>query len=323
MAGKRFGKARPSGVPNNATERKIRVLLELIRNRFVRLSSLAADYETSERSVLRDLQDLRAIGGRAGFRLSEKTENGQIRLLDFDARPTAIDKNAKALQSLIKDAAHALGEPVAQELETLTPHDERSGRRFLRFMLPMLREGTQAAETFKALQSAWAAHARVRFRYGTKPAQREVEPYAVLHHAGRYYLLGRDALVKGNGWRHFALDQIGGPIVRIGTFTPREIPSEFENDDALGWISGGSRHEIRVWLSPRIAPSAGSRVWQRDQRIETNADGSLTMTFTVGDADEVIRWSFGFANEARIVAPPAAVARAAELARAIASAYTR
>jgi predicted DNA-binding transcriptional regulator YafY len=321
MAIKRFGKARPSGQPSSATERKIRILLELIRNKSVRLSRLCDDYGASTRSILRDFQELRKIGARAGFALSDEVEHDRMALKSFDTRPTSLDQGGKALRTLIRSAAKALGKPVEQQLETLHDGEERQDRRFLRFMMPTLREGTYVADVFKALDGAWRANARVRFRYAGKRDERRVEPYAVLQHSGRYYLLGRDLAARDHGWRHFALDQIRTPIARIGTFAPREVPEEYGNDDALGWITAGKRCDVSVWLSPRIAPSATSRVWQRTQRIEGCDDGSAIITFNVSDIDEVIRWAFGFAAEAQVVAPQSAVARARELVEAMGKRY--
>ena len=319
MPAKRFGKPRRSGEPSTSTERKIRILLELIRNKYVRVSALCRQYDASERSMLRDFQELRKIGARAGFTLGDKVLNDRLELKSFDARPTALDRSGKALYALIRSAAAALGKPVEEELGSIGA-DERADRRFMRFMMPTLVEGTRVARVYKALERAWSSNARVRFRYADK-RERTVEPYAVLQRSGRYFLLARDVAAKDQGWRHFALDQIAEPIGRAGTFMPREIPADYRSYDVLGWMRGGPTTDVSVWLSPSMAPSATSRQWQRDQRVEHHADGSATMTFAVGDIDEVIRWAFGFGAEARVVAPDAAVKRARELARAISGNY--
>jgi predicted DNA-binding transcriptional regulator YafY len=321
MPAKRFGKPRRSGEPSGSTERKIRILLELIRNKYVRLSALCSQYGASERSMLRDFQELRKIGARAGFTLADKVVNDRLELQSFDSRPTALDRSGKALYALIRSAAAALGKPVEEELGEIASQ-ERSDRRFMRFMMPTLIEGTRVTHVYKALERAWAADARVRFRYGEK-GERTVEPYAVLQRSGRYFLLARDVAAKDHGWRHFALDQIIEPIGRAGTFTPRDIPPEYRSYDVLGWMRGGPTTSVSVWLSPHMAPSATSRQWQHDQDVEHHADGSATMTFAVGDVDEVIRWTFGFGAEARVVAPEAAVKRAQALARSICDAYAR
>jgi predicted DNA-binding transcriptional regulator YafY len=318
MATKRFGKARPSGEPSGSTERKIRILLELIRNKFVRLSRLAGEYDTSERSLLRDLQELRKIGKRAGFAISEKAENDRIRLISFDERPTAIDKSGRALQSLIRDAAHALGTPVEAQLESLqeeAPSPEP--RRFLHFLTPTLREGSRVAQTFKELESAWANDARVTFCYSGR--ERRLEPECVFVRSGRYYLLGRDP--NSRTWKYYALDAMEPPIKRAGSFTPQPIPPQYQREDTLGFFHGKTEERVSVWMSPTIAPSATSRVWQREQTIETHDDGSARMTFTVTDVGEIIRWSLGFGAEAKVVAPASAVEQARRTAQHVAESY--
>jgi predicted DNA-binding transcriptional regulator YafY len=317
MPGKRFGKARPSGEPSESTVRKIRILLDLIRNKFVHLSRLEAEYETSERSLLRDLQELRKIGARAGFKITEKSEGGVVRLTAFDARPSAIDKSGRAQRTLIRDAAHALGTPVETQLESLQEQNAAEERRFLHFLVPTLREGSRVAQIFEALQGAWANNARITFRYSGR--ERRLEPACVFVRSGRYYLLGRDPTSRT--WKYYALDAIEPPITRAGSFTPQAIPEKYLRDDTIGFIQGPSEERVSVWLSPAIAPSATSRVWQHDQHIEQHADGSATITFTVSDAGEVIRWALGFGAEAKVVAPASAVAQARTVAQAIARGY--
>lgn len=270
------GKGRPSGEPSGATERKIRILLELVRNKFVRLSRMCEDYEASERTILRDLQELRAIGERAGFRIAEKSEHDVVRLLDFDRRPTALDKSSRALRSLIRDIGRAMGPPVQAQLESIEGDEPRDDRRFLRFLQPSLREGSHVAQVFDELQAAWANNARVTFRYSHK--ERRVEPACAIVRSGRYYLLARDPAARD--WKYYALDNIELPIKRAGSFSPQPIPERYQNNDVLGFIQGPDEQRVSVWISRTMAPSATSREWQRAQRIEAHADGSVTMTFT-------------------------------------------
>ena len=318
MAGKRFGKPRASGEPSDSTERKIRILLELIRNKTVNLATLEDDYGIAERSLLRDFQELRNIGARAGFRISEKAENGRMRLLDFDARPTTLDQSGRKLYSLIKNAAKALGKPVEDEVSSIADRESEE-EPFLHFPMPTLIDGGAITDRVHALEGAWRGHARVRFRYSNK--ERRVEPYAIIVRAGRYYLVGRDIDARDGGWRHFALDRMEGTIARIGTFTPKAAPQEMVTPDAIGWMSGGKRTHVSVWISPTVAPSAASRQWQRGQRIKADTDGSVVITLSTNDVDEVIRWALGFGQEARVIAPAAAVERARALTREIAGAY--
>jgi len=318
---KKYGKPRQSGEPSIATERKIRIMLELIRNKNVRLEALEVDYGIAERSLLRDFQELRRIGERAGFHISEKAVNGRMQLTDFDARPTQLDQGGKKLYALIRGVAKALGKPVEAEVESLAEQAPRDEATFLRFLMPTLVDGTAVTETFKALEGAWRSNARVRFKYAGK--ERRVEPYAVIVRSGRYYLLGRDLDAKDDGWRHFALDRIAGTVGRAGSFTPRAVPEEILAPDSIGWmsLSGKKRIEVQVWISAALAPSAASRQWQRGQRVERCDDGSVVLTLATGDMDEVIRWAFGFGKDARVVGPQDAVERARALLDDIRTGY--
>lgn len=318
---KKYGKPRQSGEPSIATERKIRILLELIRNKNVKLEALEDDYGIAERSLLRDFQELRKIGERAGFHISEKAVNGRMELTEFDNRPTRLDQGGKKLYALIRGVAKALGKPVEAEVESLAQQAPRDEETFLRFLMPTLVDGTTVTETFKALEAAWRSKARVRFKYTGK--ERRVEPYAVIVRSGRYYLLGRDLDAKDDGWRHFALDRIGGTVARTGTFTPRTVPDEMLSPDSIGWMSltGKKRIDVGVWISPAVAPSAASRQWQRGQRVERREDGSVVLTLSTGDIDEVIRWALGFGKDARVVAPEIAVTRARNLLEEMAAVY--
>lgn len=281
---RRFGKARPSGEPSGSTERKIRILLDLIRHNSVRLSRLADEYGASERSVLRDLQELRKIGERAGFTLTDKTENDRVRLLSFD---------------------HIF---IPQPLEK---------PQLLHVLAPALREGSRAAETFKAIEAAWANNAIVTFRHNGK--ERRLEPARVIVRYGRYYLVGRDPTSRA--WKCYALDAIEPPITRAGSFRPEPLPEQYTCGDILGFLQGPGEERVSVRISPALAPSVTARVWQRHQEIEMHADGSATLTFTVHNSSEVICWALAFGADAAVIAPRSAVERARTMALEMAEAY--
>jgi predicted DNA-binding transcriptional regulator YafY len=179
--------------------------------------------------------------------------------------------------------------------------------------MPRLEAGSEAAEVFDALKAAHEKRARVPFRYRGRyddVTAREVEPYRVLAHAGRYFLVGYDVQPR-KGWRYFALDRIVGTPTRSGTFTPRAIPPAYLACDAVGMLqTGGATTDVTIRLSPVIAASVTSRSWQSSQRVTKRRDGSADITFAVADVDEAVRWALGFGAEAWVIAPPRAVAAA-------------
>jgi predicted DNA-binding transcriptional regulator YafY len=318
MAG-RIGKPRKSGDPTPATVRKIGILLDLVRNRRISLGACRRTYGASERTLLRDLQELRQIGESAGFKISDRGPNDSFTLSEFKARPSSLLAGEKRFRSLIAELLKAFGEPVQNAVGSLDPSSDDAAS-FLHVVQPRLIGGSAVAQTYDELEAAWRNDARVRFSY--KGQSRTVEPAAAMVRSGRYYLVARD-VAKGNaGWRIFSLDQIAGPIARAGTFARKAAPPKYASTDTIGWFKGdGERQTVEVTFSEELAPAAVSRQWQAAQTARTNADGTVTISLQVYDVDEVIRWSLGFADEAWISAPPATVKRAEETLKKIRSRY--
>lgn len=148
-----------------------------------------------------------------------------------------------------------------------------------------------------------------------------MEPYRVAVRSGAFYMIGYDR--GSRGWRTFALDRFRSKPVKAGTCTTtRVLPPEYASRDVIGFMKSiGKRIDVTVELSATVALSATARIWQADQRTELLPDGRAQMTFAVADASEVVRWALGFGADARIVAPPAAVAMARDMSRTIADAY--
>ncbi|MDQ6931943.1 MAG: WYL domain-containing protein [Candidatus Eremiobacteraeota bacterium] len=300
-----------AGEPIEAVERKIWLLLELLRHRSVQFQTYERLYERSDRSFKRDLQHLRKIGERTGFTVSN-LRDGIVTLQTVDASLKRTDKSSKALSTLLQSAAHALGAPVEHQMRGLTEAATNEERQFLYFALPQLVQGTHVASVYETLKDAWSSSARVRFKYGDDRVERVVEPHAVLNRSGRYYLIGFD-VGRGKGWRYFALDRIEGMPQRAGTCRPRALDESFTFSDTMGMLHGGPAVDVTVELSPLVAASATSRLWQRNQKVEPLPDGGARITFSVSDPDEVIRWAFGFATQAKIIAPPTVVERGCQL----------
>ncbi|MDQ6826469.1 MAG: WYL domain-containing protein [Candidatus Eremiobacteraeota bacterium] len=300
------------GQPVESVERKIWLLLELLRHKTVRFQTYERLYERSERSFKRDLQHLRKIGERTGFSISH-AQDGRASLETVDASLKKTDKRSKALATLLQSAVHALGAPVERQMRGLTEANAGGEAQFLYFALPQLVKGSHVSAVCEALQEAWSSSARVRIKYGEDRTERIVEPYAAINRSGRYYLVGFD-VARGKGWRYFALDRIEGMPQRVGTFQARPLDESFVVNDTMGMLqTGGPTTEVTVELSPLVASSATSRLWQKNQKVKVCDNGSAWITFTVSDPDEVIRWTFGYASEARIISPPAVVDRGREL----------
>ena len=311
---------RDTGEASESVGRKIWLLLELLRHRLVRLADYEQLHERDRRSFQRDLQQLRGIGKVSGFTIGT-LKDGIVRLDAFDPSLRRLDDARPPLLGLIAELARTLGEPIQGELGAIA-ESAPEGETFLHMQAPKLVEGSHVAKVYERLKDAWgsrAGRAAVRFRYRTAAAadveERTVEPYRVIVRSGRYYLVGYD--VGRRDWRMFALDAIVGLPAKAGTVQAvRQIPPAYEHADVLGFIKRtGRRVEVTVEFSPTVAVSATSRIWNRKQHVERLPGGAARLTVSVPDIDEVVRWAFGFGAEARVVAPPAAVRAAGELAQ--------
>lgn len=316
----RLGKPRQSGIPADATARKIAILLDLVRNKRISLKGCMATYGAKERTILRDLQEMRVIGEASGFCISERQNGDVFTLSEFKAKPSALIAGEKRFRALMAELLKSYGEPMHELAEGL-PDSGSDGSRdatFVHFVQPQLVDGSGVSKVFDALYAAWQNDARVEFSY--KGQKRAIEPAAAVVRAGRYYLVGRD--VAKRAWRTFSMDLIVGPIKRAGTFARKPPPAKYLSSDAIGFFKGdGNPQTVEVRFSKELAPAASSRKWQAAQKIDRNGDGTVTISVTVDDVDEVVRWALGFGDEAWISAPPSVVKRAAETLARITQRY--
>jgi predicted DNA-binding transcriptional regulator YafY len=314
------GRARSKDEPSLAAFRKIALLVDLVRHRTVVADTYQRKWSINARTLQRDLTQLRRIGARLGFRISSR-DNSRIELTSFErpARRTTGD----AAEPLIARLGAAFGEPLLRQLGELAT-DGDANTSFLHFAAPLILDGSRVADVTNAVRDAMRSESgpcRMRFRYigrdGTT-SERTVEPAHITVRSGRYYLVAYD--VDRRAWRVFALDMIDGTPRRAGSIAQRRpVPAAYANDDAIGFIRGGERvHDVVVEIAAPLAASVASRVWQERQIVQHLPNGRARITLHVTDPAEVVRWAFGFAPDARIVAPPDAVRLAAQLAHALA-----
>lgn len=61
--------------------------------------------------------------------------------------------------------------------------------------------------------------------------------------------------------------------------------------------------KVKVRFSPKAAPYVAERTWSRDQRITRRRDGSIDLTFSATNREEVISWVLSFGPEAELLEP--------------------
>ncbi len=162
----RLGKPRKSGSPTPAMARKIGILLDLVRNRRISLKGCEQTYGASERTILRDLQELRNIGETAGFRITEREHGDVCELSEFKSRPAGLVEGEKHLRALVTELLKAYGDPVHELADAVGGGDGTADETpFLHVVQPQLVDGTAVGKIYRDLEAAWRSSARVEFRY--------------------------------------------------------------------------------------------------------------------------------------------------------------
>jgi predicted DNA-binding transcriptional regulator YafY len=146
--------------------------------------------------------------------------------------------------------------------------------------------------------------------------QREVEPYALVHRSGWWYVVGHCRL--RHAIRSFRLDRIVELTLLDQTF---QIPADFNIRDHLA-IAFAS--ESKVTMRLQFAPSAAhvandlKGTWET---METQADGSVIVTLAMPDVAWATSMALGFGPIVTVLEPTELKESVCECANAIAERY--
>ena len=167
-------------------------------------------------------------------------------------------------------------------------------RRLLEVILDGLTERKDLKFSYRSLGSS-------------EPVWREVSPYGLFNRRGSWYLVGLCHLRREI--RSFKLDRVTSDI-EVNRKKPHkpdfEVPDSFDLCSETRWEwpgeHSGETVTAQVRFEPRLAfgfSGGGARV-EGSQRRE---DGSVDVTYVVGDPEEFVDWVLEFGAGARILAP--------------------
>ncbi len=291
----------------NRTDRLLAIVLELQRAGKRRAEDLAATFETSKRTIYRDMEALSeagvpvvAVPGQgyalmAGYflpPLSFRTDEATMLLLGSDVMAQQFDAQYRAA-----------AQSAAAKIEGVLPEKLRAEVRDLQESIRFFAPGDPAEhETLLHLRRAILDRTTVRFRYTARipsepepPIYREVDPYALIHVGGTWHLTGYDHLRRD--MRTFRLDRIEDLTLLDWTFVPPVpvIPRRQQPQDDRT-------------LVVRALFDANTARWVRESRSfyavaeEETADG-LLVTLTVRRETDVLQWLLGWGSHVRVLEP--------------------
>ncbi|GAA4904138.1 putative DNA-binding transcriptional regulator YafY [Stackebrandtia albiflava] len=178
----------------------------------------------------------------------------------------------------------------------------------LDFTLPETAATAPPVEVLTVFGEAVARHRRVHFGYRTHDGatgEREFEPYRLVFHSGRWYVVGRD--VTRAALRNLRVDRVAGPRLTDVSFTPPEgfdpaahllgslaaVPYRHDVEVLLDLDAAAARDRIPRWAGTVVSTGAGTVLRARAEDLSGMARilAGLGCRFTVrrpaGLRDEV------------------------------------
>lgn len=310
----------------NRTDRLLAIVLELQAKGSRRAEDLAAAFETSKRTIYRDIQALCesgvpvvAVPGQ-GYSLVEGFFLPPVTFTTDEATMLLLGANFMAdnFDAQYRAAARSAG----RKIEAVLNRKLRDEVHYLEQSILFIADGGTDTEKLLKLRQAILERKTVRFVYHTRypdsaarpPAPREADPYRLLHFFTGWYLVAychtRRAI------RHFRLDRLEALELLPKIFTRPAAEA------LLGYhpTSGGRDLTIRVLFDPGIAR------WVRESRFffvtaeEERPDG-LLVTLAVRQEPEALQWLLGWGAKARVLEPESLRQKMAQEAEGILRQY--
>lgn len=306
----------------NRTDRLLAIVLELQGKGWQRAEDLADTFETSKRTIYRDIQALSesgvplvAVPGQ-GYSLMEgyflppvsfTTDEATMLLLGSDFMAQSFDAQYRAAaQSASRKIEGVLREQVRAEVTYL--------RENIRFIASSQPEAQGNGELLAQLRRAIIERNTIRFQYYPRyqdgnepPTLREVDPHSLAYIGGATYLNAYDH--SRNGMRNFRLDRIDKLAL---------LPKHFVRHAD---VAGVRREEIRG-ITVRILFDHQVTRWAQEARSfftvseEQTADG-LLVTLAVRQESEILQWLLGWGRHVRVLEPASLRRMVAQEAEAI------
>lgn len=309
----------------NRTDRLLAIVLQLQAKGWLRAEDLAAIFEISKRTIYRDMNALTEAGipivasPGQGFALVEgyflppvnlNADEAVVLLLGAGMMADSFDDDyQRAAQSAAAKIRAALPVAIVEAVDQL---EERM------YFVRSVGQTTDLA-LLRRVRSAVVRQRRLRFTYHTRYAAddqaqanyREVDPYGLIHHEGKWYLVAYCHLRQG--LRNFRLERIEGLETLPRSF---ERPADFTLRDQRD----DRELVVRVLFDCTVARWVQEEPSFFQESVEEQGD-DLLVTYRVRQFDEIAGWLLSWGSRVRVLEPPALRDHLASEAEAILANY--
>ena len=205
-----------------------------------------------------------------------------------------------SLQSLFEKVWAVLPKPLFRQMVSL--------RGAFLSGIPAQKEYRTYREFIQIIQDAVQGRKTLRLQYeprDQKPAERDVDPYAVHLRNGNLYVVGYCHMRKGI--RTFLVDRMQEIKLTGETF---ESPVGFSLENYLRHSFGMFTEElvrVKVRFHKSLTRYLLERRWHPSQKNKKLKDGSLELAFEVAGTKEIKTWIMGFGALAKVLEPASLV----------------
>jgi predicted DNA-binding transcriptional regulator YafY len=307
----------------NRTDRLMAIVLELQANGPRRAEDLARAFETSKRTIYRDMEALAEAGvpviaGDSGWALDEGYFLPPMAFTVDEATLLLLGANtvAGSFDAEYRAAAEAAGRKIQAVLPNAIRERAENLRDSLIFVSALTPGPAAETEALRLLRRAILRQQTVRFRYFTRypgdgrVSLRDADPYSLVCHDSMWYLIGYCHQRKD--MRTFKLSRMEDLTVTTRVFQPtaeRTDLSRQESRDTRNVV-------IRLLFDEDAAPWVmEDRLYYIEQR-EPVPDG-LAVTLRVRHLDEIFQWVMGWGRKVRVIEPDELRERLRDEARAM------
>ncbi|MFC4102496.1 helix-turn-helix transcriptional regulator [Paenibacillus xanthanilyticus] len=296
----------------NKTDRQLAIMLELQRNKMQRAEDLAALFETSVRTIYRDIQALSEMGVPImgapghGYSLMEgyflppigfSAEEAVTLLMGTDFIEQRLDGDYGQVAKAVRRKIEAiLPEPVREESKRV-----RETMRLLHVSEPIT--GLKEKEYLGQARRAIMERRKIRMAYqkklpesdGNRKSAREVDPYGLALVQGHWMLIGRCGLRQEI--RHFRVSRITELAMLEERF---EMPPDFKLSRYRPSDDRNERVVVRAHpdMVDKIAEHANFYL----DAVEERVDGAW-VSFRVRTPEELLHHILGWGGDVEVVEP--------------------
>lgn len=301
------------------------IVLELQGKGRQRAEDLAATFETSKRTIYRDIQAL----GEAGVPLVAVPGRGYALMKGYFLPPLSFNTEEATMLLLGSDFMaqnfdaqyRQAAQSASRKIEGVLPEKLRDEVHYLQSNIRFIASGTQSdeheAEMIHQLRRAILDRTTVRFSYHTRYAQsgtseqhtREANPYGLIHIRNTWHLVAYCHLRKDV--RNFRLDRVEALELLPQTFLR---PPDFKMQERLRNEKSGLY--IRALFDAEVARWVlESRSYYMTSAEETTE--GLLVTLKVRQESEILQWLLSWGRHVHVLEPDALKERLLEEARAM------